>query len=190
MVDALLAADARVFLFLHQWAAFLPAVWKWVALVGVYCFPVVLIWYWLTRRRETALFAFAAGVFAWQGLNNLASAFSLRERPLALIDLHFPDREFLFDRPGSSFPSDHTAFMAAIAIAFWRAGERSVAIFLGIITVLTALARVVTAQHWPGDILIGAVIGLLSVVLLSAVRRPLDTWVISPLVQLARKIGL
>ena len=190
MFDTLKALDERAFLFLHNWAHTVPSFWKWLAILGVYTIPIILVWYWLARRREPAFFAFLTGIFAWFGLNNIIGHFVVRMRPTPIIDLHFPAHEFLFDRPGPSFPSDHAAFMTAITISFFLAGERRVGWFLASLTFLTVLARVVTAQHWPGDILAGALVGATSVAILSVVRRPIDRWIIGPLVSMARKIGL
>ena len=189
MVDFILVLDERIFLFFNNWAHILPGIWKWLAILGVYIFPVVLVWYWLARRREPALFAFLTGLFAWFGINNILASLVLRMRPTPLIDLNFPAHEFLFDRPGPSFPSDHAAFMAAITLAFFLAGERRVGWFLIIVTFLTVLARIVTAQHWPSDILIGLLVGWVSVMILSVVRRPIDRWLIAPIISFAHRLG-
>lgn len=190
MLESLVAQDLRVFTFMHQWAAYGGAVWKWIAISGVYVIPVILLWYWFFRKRETAFFAALAGIFSWQILNNFIGAFISRDRPVPFIELHFPEKEFIFDRPGPSFPSDHTAFMVAVTVAFWLAGDRRVGSWLGVITILTVVARIVTAQHWPGDILVGAFVGLVGVGFLTLIRRPLDRFVISPFIKFVRKIGL
>jgi undecaprenyl-diphosphatase len=190
MLDKLIALDERLFLFLHSWANFLPSFWKWLAIAGVYTIPLILVWYWLARRREPALFAFLTGIFAWFGINNIIASLAERMRPTGTIELNFPAQEFLFDRPGPSFPSDHAAFMLAVTLAFYLAGERRVGHVVLILTLLTTLARVVAAQHWPGDILVGYLVGLAAVAILSTIRRPLDRWVIAPLVSVARRLGL
>lgn len=190
MLSSLIALDERIFAFLHTWAAVAGPIWKGVAIGGVYVVPVVLVWYWFARRRETALLAAITGLLAWLGLNNFIASLVRRERPIPVIDLHFPSREFLFDRPGPSFPSDHAAFLVAITLVFYLAGERRLAGFLSVVTSLTVLARVVTAQHWPGDIVVGAFVGVLAVGIISVIRRYLERWVINPIVKLARRIGL
>jgi undecaprenyl-diphosphatase len=60
-----------------------------------------------------------------------------------------------------SFPSDHAVAAFAIAFAVAFIGRRMGAAFLAAAT-LIALARVVAGLHYPGDVLGGAAIGLLS----------------------------
>lgn len=190
MFEQLLLLDQQLFNFLHKWVTAAPVLWKSLAILGVYTVPILLIWLWFTKRREIALYAAIVGLVAWQGVNALIATLVQRDRPVPLLDIQFPDKEFLFDRPGPSFPSDHAAFLAAVTIALWLAGEKKIAIVLFVITLLTTLARVVTAQHWPGDILVGYVVGLLTVLLIMPLKRRLDQSIIRPLLVFVRKLGL
>jgi len=110
----------------------------------------------------------------------------VRERPF----VSHPTQTLLLAPPSSepSFPSDHA--VAAFAIAFSVAlvgGRRVGALFLAGAS-LVAITRVLVGLHYPGDIAGGALIGLLSalvvffvgesrwsrvVALLSAVTDPL-----------------
>jgi undecaprenyl-diphosphatase len=63
-----------------------------------------------------------------------------------------------------SFPSDHAVAAFAIAFAVAFVGRRMGAAFLAGAT-LIALTRVIAGLHYPGDVLGGAVIGLLSATL-------------------------
>jgi membrane-associated phospholipid phosphatase len=85
-----------------------------------------------------------------------------RPRP----SLAHPHDTILLVSPSSepSFPSDHA--VAAFAIAFTVAivSTRAGALFLAAATVLS-LARVVAGLHYPGDVLGGAAIGLVSALL-------------------------
>ena len=189
MLDKLIALDERVFHFLHTWDT-PAALWQVIAIYGVYLVPVILVWFWLARRREPALFAFLAGFIAWVGINNLIGHFVERMRPVDYYHLVLPMQEGFFHRPGSSFPSDHTAFMAAIITIFYFYGERRVAYFVGGIAFINVLGRIVVGFHWPGDILIGALVGLATAAALWLLRRPIERLLISPIVSMARKIGL
>jgi undecaprenyl-diphosphatase len=190
MDSALINLDARLSYSFQRLVTFVPSFWKWLAILGVYTIPVFLVWYWFARDRLIALRAAVTGIVAWFGFNSVISHFLVRERPPQLAFLNYPAHEFIFDRPGPSFPSDHAAFMTAIALSFLFAGERKLAPYLGLIAVLTVLARVVTAQHWVGDILMGIVVGLISALLIRAVHKPLDHWILKPLIKLVGKVGL
>lgn len=190
MLSRLIELDAQLFAFFHNWATVLPSLWKFISIYSIYIIPFFLVWFWFARRRDLALLAFFSGAFAWQGLNGLIGALVHRDRPTPFIDLNYPQTEFLFDRPGPSFPSDHTAFLVGMVVIFWLAGERRVSWFLIGLTVITVLSRVVTGQHWPGDILAGAVVGLVVGASFWMFRRPLERWATGPLVQFARRIGL
>ena len=63
-----------------------------------------------------------------------------------------------------SFPSDHAVAAFAIAFVVALIGRRMGALFLAGASVL-ALARVVAGLHYPGDVLGGAFIGLVSAVI-------------------------
>lgn len=190
MIANIVALDERLSYSVQQLVQFLPSAWKWLAILGVYTIPVFLLWYWFKRDRLIALRSAVAGVVAWFGFNSVISHFIIRQRPPQLPILNFPAHEFIFDRPGPSFPSDHAAFMTAIALSFYLAGERRLAPYLGLIALLTVLARVVTAQHWVGDILVGLVIGSIAALFIKLVRVPLDRWLLKPLVKLVGKVGL
>lgn len=59
----------------------------------------------------------------------------------------------------ASFPSDHSAALAAVAVllAFF---ERRLAALFGVWTVLVGIARVYVGEHYPGDILGGWAVGV------------------------------
>jgi undecaprenyl-diphosphatase len=95
-------------------------------------------------------------------ISQVITHFWQRPRPFVA----HPHETILLVAPSNepSFPSDHA--VAAFAIAFVVAviGRRMGALFLAGASVL-ALARVVAGIHYPGDVLGGAVIGLVSALL-------------------------
>ncbi len=190
MLPSLIRADEAVFGFLHQWASFAPAVWQVIAVYGVYLIPVVLIWFWFARRRETALFAFLTGLVSWEVLARIIGSFVDRQRPEDFYHYALVKQEGLFHRPGSSFPSDHTAFMTGIGTIFLLAGQPGPAMTIFVIEFFTVLARVVVGFHWPADILAGILAGIVAALLTWWLRRPLDRFIVHPLVRLANRIGL
>ena len=111
----------------------------------------LLLWAvsWFKRREGTALLAtFAAGVLLAVGLQFLLG----RARP-AGVRLIVPASAF------PSFPSGHAAgamALAALAARFWP--RRRGLFFLA--AGLVAFSRVYLGQHYPTDVLAGAVLGL------------------------------
>jgi undecaprenyl-diphosphatase len=110
------------------------------------------------QTRRTGL-AVAAGLAAQlllieQGLKHLVA----RQRPFAAMGLEL--RDGLLDAGSYSFPSGHSmaSFLAAwiVTVRFprWRIPLLALAVLIG-------LSRVHLGAHYPGDVLAGAVLGIL-----------------------------
>lgn len=81
--------------------------------------------------------------------------------------LHF---QSLIPESGSSIPSGHAAFFFALsAIIFFY--NRRWGIWYFAISLLISLARIFAGVHWPFDIVAGAVVGILSALLMHFVLR-------------------
>lgn len=190
MLQSLVQADEAVFQFFHHWDSFAPAVWQALSVYGVYLIPFILLWFWFARRRETSLFAFLTGLVAWQVVSRVIGHFVPRQRPEDFYHYALVKQEGLFHRPGSSFPSDHTAFMTAIAMIFLLADQPGPAWLVLVIEFFTLLGRVVVGFHWPGDILGGLIVGVVTAYLMWWWRKPIEKYIVNPLVRLAKKVGL
>jgi undecaprenyl-diphosphatase len=82
-----------------------------------------------------------------------------RERPFAA----HPADTVLLTSPTTdpSFPSDHSTAAFAIAFAVLFVSRRAGAVFLtGAVAI--ALSRILVGAHYPGDVLAGALVGLVS----------------------------
>jgi undecaprenyl-diphosphatase len=83
----------------------------------------------------------------------------LTERPRPFVTLGF---EPLIERGATfSFPSGHAAILFALAVVVWRLDRRWGWWFLALAS-LNGFARVVAGVHWPTDIVVGAVVGVVS----------------------------
>jgi undecaprenyl-diphosphatase len=71
----------------------------------------------------------------------------------------------------ASFPSDHAAAGFAIAMVLVLVHRRLGALALAA-AALMSFARVYVGEHWPGDVVAGAAIGVVAAVLLSTLLRP------------------
>ncbi len=153
----------------------------------VYLVPFLLIYLWFAVSRKISLRATLAGVLAWEGLSKLVAKIFDRPRPgLSQIGA----KELVFHRPDTSFPSDHSAFLMALAVSFYLAGERKLGhLFVGL-AILVGVSRVGVGLHFPLDILGGWLVGALTAYLIYVIHRPVDRYIIEPLIKLARKFHL
>ncbi|PVH30130.1 phosphatase PAP2 family protein [Pararhodobacter oceanensis] len=132
------------------------------------------------RLRLIALLAIGiVAIFLGRGTNML---FPYRIRPLYAeeLELHLsatPDASGLAE--WSSFPSDHAVFFGALVTCFFLINRWAGVVALIHALFIVAFVRVFLLLHYPSDILVGAVIGV--VVALVLMR---------PMVALARLIGL
>ncbi|MDP2696393.1 MAG: phosphatase PAP2 family protein [bacterium] len=84
-----------------------------------------------------------------------------RPRPFVLLDVN-PLIEHVAN---AAFPSGHATILFTLAMSMWLLNRRQGTwFFVG--ASLMGLARVIAGLHWPTDILAGAAIGLLSIVVL------------------------
>src|SRR5215471_14234958 len=83
-----------------------------------------------------------------------------RPRPKLLFSVGMSDFTWLGLRPDHwSFPSGHSATIAALMTALWLVWPQHV-LFYGLIAMIVALSRVVAGAHYLSDILAGALIGI------------------------------
>ncbi|OGZ32695.1 MAG: hypothetical protein A2V69_03720 [Candidatus Portnoybacteria bacterium RBG_13_40_8] len=70
----------------------------------------------------------------------------------------------------ASFPSGHAAFFFALAMGVFLHNKK-LGIWYFIAAILMGLARIFVGVHWPSDILAGAVIGILSAVIINMILK-------------------
>lgn len=189
-MQSLLQLDATLVTNLSTLVAANPFVTKLCSIIGVglvYVLPFLFIYVWFIYSRKLSLRAAIAGLFAWEGLSKLVAALVDRPRPSAsLVGV----KELVFHRPDTSFPSDHSAFLMAVALTFYLQGQKNLGNFVLLIAVLVGVCRVAIGVHFPGDILGGWLVGALVAYLLYLIDEPLDKYVLEPLVKLARRFRL
>jgi len=133
---------------------------KLTAKILIYCLPLHMIVLWLWGdgvRRQTALvllLALACGVVA----SYLIGLGFYRPRPF-LAGL---GEALMAHRPSASFPSNHALIFSAYAstLLFLRHYWLGLAVFIVGLTV--GAARIYLGVHYPGDILGGLLLGVLS----------------------------
>jgi undecaprenyl-diphosphatase len=129
-----------------------------LALVGL----LLALWFWPGSRaerdvRQWACIAATGASALALGINQVIIHLWDRPRP-------FADHPAVLLLPPShdpSFPSDHAAFVFAIAVAVYLSHRRAGLVALMIAT-LVGFARVYVGEHYVSDVLAGAVIGALA----------------------------
>lgn len=152
---------------------------------------LILFWLWFDgespEERANGQRAVIYAVLSLLVANIVVKACNLvyfRPRP-------FVDHEvnLLFYRPtDSSFPSNPAAVGFAFATGVWLL-KRRVGLVMFVLAALFAFSRVFCGVHYPSDVLVGALIGLLSGALVGRFRRALGQ-VTGRLIGLARRFFL
>lgn len=87
----------------------------------------------------------------------LKNAFA-RTRPYEVID----GLQILIEKqPDFSFPSGHTSAAFAFAVAVFLNMDRKYGIFALVLAFLMGLSRLYVGVHYPTDVLVGAIVGVL-----------------------------
>jgi undecaprenyl-diphosphatase len=131
-------------------------------------------WLWFERkgeRRRKIVVAMVAAIATaiLSRLLQVALPFHLRPLHSPLLGLHIPltvDPETL--NTYSSFPSDHAMLFFALAVPLWKRSRWLGAAAMIWAALVICLPRVYLGFHYPSDVLAGAVLGVLCMVVLSA----------------------
>jgi undecaprenyl-diphosphatase len=131
--------------------------------------PLLLVWGWL-RRPETqrlALLQAAVAALVALAINQLIGLVVFEPRPFA-VGL---GPALLPHASDSSFPSDHLTVIWAVAASLLLCAPwRRAGLLLALLGLPVAWARVYLGVHWPLDMAGAALVGLLTALLIHAVR--------------------
>lgn len=165
--------DFLIFHFLNQFtkkysfldflAIFFAQYFGYVLIFSLFLFLIKSKKHWLMIFQS-----FLAAIFARFFLVEIIRFFYFRPRPFVENQVNLL---FNYEPTKSSFPSGHAAFYFAIATVVFLYFKKnypqrkfcwgiSLGFFLA--SFIISLARVFSGIHWPSDILVGAIIGVLS----------------------------
>lgn len=185
--------DTALFTYLNALASRTPALGRLAvdaAQDGIYLYALLLVWLWARagriaggERRRLLLAVLAAALSL--GVNAALNVVVPRPRPFLVIPAHV-----LVPRPHDvSFPSDHAAVTAAIAVALLLGGRTAWGAAAALGAALIGVARIMVGIHYPSDIAGGMAVGAACAAAVFGARRllepPLDL-----VIALARRLRL
>jgi undecaprenyl-diphosphatase len=190
MIDDLLSLDRSLLFDLNSWAHRSTLLDKVVVVLlgqplleGSF-FCLFLWWLWFAKSdslhasRISATRAVAGLYIALFAARALQTFSPRRIRPVNDPELQLVapfGGKVEWNPDWSSFPSDHAVIFFAIATAVWLHNRWLGAVAYAWVLVFACLPRVYVGFHYPLDIAVGALVGIVVVVL--ACRAPLPSWV-------------
>lgn len=138
--------------YVADFSMFLSYIYIYVIIV------VLIIWSLFFVKKKNKVFDFSilafSGIGSWLAAHFLKGIFSM-PRPY-LVENITP----LFRDSGFSFPSEHAAVCASIALAGYFI-HKQLGYTLVFFALLIGLSRIVIGAHYPSDILAGYFVGIL-----------------------------
>jgi undecaprenyl-diphosphatase len=119
---------------------------------------------------SSALGAAALGLL----VNKVISSAWHRDRP---FQTHHVAHVWGPRKTDASFPSDHSSAAFGIAVAVALLDPLAGALFL-VLATLIAVGRVAVGEHYPGDVIVGALIGTISALVVVRLGRPVIMWLV------------
>lgn len=150
--------------------------WFWLDVLGIYFakyFEYILIFCLILflflnfkKRWRIIVQALFSAVLARLVIVNFIRWLWQRPRPFIENNINL-----LLDYPNkASFPSGHAAFYFAISTIVFLYNKKAGILFY-IASFLICLARIFTGIHWPSDILVGAIVGILSGLIIHKISK-------------------
>jgi undecaprenyl-diphosphatase len=119
----------------------------------------------LDLERNILIRGIVSGLVAIVIARLLASFFPMRLRPFADPAAHFSinlEQGANNLENWSAFPSDHAAFVFAISFSLFKISRAVSCFYLAYSAAVICIPRIYIGLHYPSDILVGALIGVLS----------------------------
>jgi membrane-associated phospholipid phosphatase len=140
------------------------------------------------RIRSTLIVMLLGVAVSIIAARTIAFVVPFEVRPMYASDIGylapFGERDYTFEA-WSGFPSDQAAMVFSLATGFWFA-SRLAGILVGLFSIVALVARVYLGIHYPGDIFVGALLGISITALLMS--QPIKAALSSPIISLEKRI--
>jgi undecaprenyl-diphosphatase len=179
----MIAFDETLFLWINGLAgnvAFVDEFFKGIANDYIFiisaCLIMLALWFGTREagqreRNQLGVIVASLGLGIAQGFVSLTNAFLTRPRPFTEL----PTNLLFYQPTDSSFPSNSTAVIFAIAVAIFLVNRRAGAVLFGL-AILHGFSRIYVGIHYPLDVLGGAAEGTVAALLVFGLIKLLGPW--------------
>ena len=182
--------NVLLFRIINGWATnpFFNAFFSFCAQYLIFIFLVLVIIIWFYKKplskdidnKRLFMLSVISSVISWLVLDKMLGFIYYEKRPF----IGLKNVNLLFHYiPNNSFPSDHSAVTMALASMIFIYNKKLGWFFI-ILSVLIGFARVFSGVHFPLDIVVGFISGILATIIVYILKDKLE-----PLLNLGISIG-
>lgn len=161
LITILQQVDLSIFFFINQQLAnpLFDIIFKSVHYLS-YVLLFSLILYFTLKKKKSIVLLMVISAIISSGVAGLMKTGIERERPYQVLDA----RQLVDEDDNRSFPSNHVQLSFALStIVFYFYRKFGTALFL--LSLIMGFGRIYVGVHYPSDVLVGALIGILLAVL-------------------------
>lgn len=130
----------------------------------VFVLIIGCLYYWFSREKENRIMIIS-GSFSFvlaEIMGKLAGQLHSNNQPFAELS-HV--NQLIHKAVDNSFPSDHTILLFSICFSIWLVRKKSGFLWM-VLAICTGISRIGVGVHYPFDIIVGAIIAMISAVIM------------------------
>ncbi|WP_010269997.1 undecaprenyl-diphosphatase [Paenibacillus senegalensis] len=151
----------------------------------VYALALSMLVYWFSKSRENRIMVLNAGIafIIAELFGKLAGQLYFNNQPF----FELANVNQLVERSvDNSFPSDHTILFFSICFSYFLMQTNKFRWIWPVVAICVGLSRILVGVHYPGDVLVGAILGIGAAALVYAVRAKVP--LVEPLLTIYEKV--